>query len=35
MTFRPQHIDQVAIYVKDVLESIRWYQETLGLERIY
>ncbi len=35
MTLRLQHIDHVAIYVKNFVEPIRWYQETLGLERTY
>jgi catechol 2,3-dioxygenase-like lactoylglutathione lyase family enzyme len=35
MTLRLQHIDHVAIYVKNFMGSIRWYQETLGIERTY
>lgn len=31
--FRVEHLDHVAIAVKDVRASARWYQETLGLER--
>jgi catechol 2,3-dioxygenase-like lactoylglutathione lyase family enzyme len=28
-----KHIDHVAITVTDVARSVRWYEETLGLER--
>ena len=32
MTFRVQHIDHVAINVRDIDASIEWYTATLGLE---
>lgn len=32
MKFRVQHIDHVAITVRDIQRSIDWYTETLGLE---
>ena len=33
MTFKPQHIDHVAITVRDVARSVAWYRDVLGLER--
>lgn len=30
--FQVQHIDHVAITVRDIPASVAWYQETLGLE---
>ncbi|MFQ5662725.1 MAG: VOC family protein [Terriglobia bacterium] len=33
--FTIDHIDHVALTVKDVERSIAWYQEVLGLERRY
>lgn len=31
--FKVKHIDHVAITVSDLPASVRWYEETLGLER--
>ena len=33
--FRVEGIDHVAISVADVLKSVAWYQDVLGLERRY
>lgn len=33
--FTLNHIDHVALTVKDMSRSIQWYQEVLGLERRY
>lgn len=33
--FQLQCIDHVALLVRDVEESVRWYQEVLGLERMH
>ncbi|MFQ5853971.1 MAG: VOC family protein [Candidatus Binatia bacterium] len=33
--FKIDHIDHVALTVKDLERSIAWYQEVLGLERRY
>lgn len=33
--FKMDHLDHVALAVKDLTRSARWYQEVLGLERRY
>lgn len=33
--FKVECIDHVALLVRDVEASVRWYQEVLGLERLY
>ena len=33
--FKVQGIDHVGLAVKDVQKSVAWYQEVLGLERLY
>lgn len=33
--FKVDHLDHVALAVKDLKRSTRWYQEVLGLERRY
>ncbi len=33
--FRLQTVDHVALTVRDVGKSVRWYQEVLGLERLH
>ncbi len=34
-TFKLDHIDHVALTVRDVKRSVAWYREVLGLERRY
>lgn len=34
-TFKLDHIDHVALTVRDVKRSVAWYKEVLGLERRY
>ncbi|MFN8374423.1 MAG: VOC family protein [Anaerolineae bacterium] len=33
--FKLQHLDHIAITVTDMERSISWYQDVLGMERIY
>jgi catechol 2,3-dioxygenase-like lactoylglutathione lyase family enzyme len=33
--FKVQGIDHVGLAVKDVRKSVEWYQEILGLERLF
>lgn len=33
--FQLECIDHIALLVRDVERSVRWYQEVLGLERLY
>jgi catechol 2,3-dioxygenase-like lactoylglutathione lyase family enzyme len=35
MTLRIQHIDHIALIVRDVAKATAWYQEVLGLEHHY
>ena len=35
MAFRVEHIDHVALTVRDVPRSVAWYRDVLGLERRY
>jgi catechol 2,3-dioxygenase-like lactoylglutathione lyase family enzyme len=33
--FKLQHVDHIAIRVSDMERSINWYQDVLGMERVY
>lgn len=33
--FKINHLDHVAIYVNDIAASVKWYEENLGLKRIF